>query len=98
MYSSVKAVCPLPDCQLLITFTSGEQKIFDVKPYLNTGVFAALKDEALFNSVHIAFDTVAWANGADLCPEVLYSKSRPIENVVDVDDSRRATAAPPARR
>jgi hypothetical protein len=76
MYKGVKAVVPLADYQLLITFDSGERRVFDMKPYLGKGVFAALKDESLFNSVHVGFDTVEWDNGADLCPEVLYSRSR----------------------
>ncbi len=76
MYPGVKAVSALADRQLRITFDNGELRVFDVKPYLKTGLFAALKDEALFNSVCVSFDTVAWANGADLCPEVLYAESR----------------------
>jgi len=75
MYSGVKAVTPMADYQLLLVFGTGERRVFDVKPYLATGVFAALKDKTLFNSVHVSFDTIAWANGADLCPEVLLSES-----------------------
>ena len=40
---------------------------------------ASLKDTAIFNSVHVSFDTLEWSNGADLCPEVLYSDSKTIE-------------------
>jgi len=54
---------------------------FDVKPYLAKGVFSELKDETLFRSVRVCFDTVEWSNGADLCPEVLYAKSEPAEHV-----------------
>jgi hypothetical protein len=79
MCVAVKSVAPLPDHQLLLVFETGERRVFDVKPYLGTGVFAALKDEVLFNSVHVSFDTIAWSNGADLCPEVLYAESTPVE-------------------
>ena len=82
MNSGVTAVTPLADHQLLIVFATGERRIFDMKPYLTKGVFASLKDESLFRSVRVSFDTVEWANGADLCPEVLYSQSVPAENVV----------------
>lgn len=75
-YASAVSVEPLPGNRLLVTFDSGEQKVFDLTPYLEMGVFKELRDAALFNSVRIAFDTVEWANGADLCPEVLYHESR----------------------
>jgi hypothetical protein len=75
MHQAVKNVQPLPDYQLLPTFANGERAVFDVRPYLDKGVFSALKDESLFKSVRVSFDTVEWSNGADLCPEVLYANS-----------------------
>jgi hypothetical protein len=50
-----------------------------MRPYLDCGVFAELKDLKLFETVRVSFDAVEWENGADLCPEVLYEKSRPAE-------------------
>ena len=52
----------------------------NVRPYLDRGVFAALRDPAVFNSVRVSFDTIQWANGADICPEVLFAESQPIES------------------
>jgi hypothetical protein len=75
MYKGVKAVSPLPDYELLLTFEDNEQRVFDMKPYLQHGIFAELQDQAIFRSVHVCFDTVEWNNGADLCPEILYSNS-----------------------
>jgi hypothetical protein len=91
MYPALKAVSPLADYELLLAFDNGEQRAFDVKPYLSTGVFAALKDQGLFRSVRVSFDTVEWANGADLCPEVLYSDSRPVNDVTNADLSDALT-------
>ncbi|MBM4026175.1 MAG: hypothetical protein FJ280_12330 [Planctomycetes bacterium] len=34
----------------------------------------------MFNSAHISSDTVAWSNVADLCPEVLYRDSVPVDD------------------
>jgi len=45
MYLSVKKVKPLNDYNLELTFENNEIKIFDVKPYLDTGLFKTLKDE-----------------------------------------------------
>lgn len=69
----------LDDYNLLLTFEDGGRRVFDVKPYLDMGVFRELKDPTLFGSARISFDSVEWANGADLCPEVLFSDSIPVE-------------------
>jgi hypothetical protein len=76
-YPAVTSVAALADYRLLLGFANGDQRVFDVRPYLEKGVFAALKDVSLFRSVRVNFDTVEWANGADLCPEVLHELSEP---------------------
>ncbi len=81
MNPRLKSVSPAPDHRLLLIFDNAERRLFDMKPYLTTGVFAQLADESLFRSVHVCFDTVEWANGADLCPEVLYAESEPVEQI-----------------
>jgi hypothetical protein len=88
MYFGAKAVKPLPDFRLLITFDNGEQRVFDVGPYLDKGLFQALKDVSLFESVRVSFDAVEWANGADLCPETLYGDSIPVETECGVSVER----------
>lgn len=75
MYLSVTDVKPLEDYKLLLTFENDEQKVFDVTPYLEVGKFSELKDDDLFKSVHISFDSIAWKNQLDLDPELLYKKS-----------------------
>ena len=75
MYLSVTKVEPLSDYQLELTFENDEMRVFDVKPYLDTGLFRTLKDENYFKRVKVSFDTIAWPNGVDLDPEVLYEKS-----------------------
>ena len=82
MSPRLKSVTPISDHRLLLTFDNAERRMFDVKPYLTTGVFSELTDESLFRSVHVCFDTVEWSNGADLCPEVLYAESEPAEEVI----------------
>ncbi|MDR0313466.1 MAG: DUF2442 domain-containing protein, partial [Treponema sp.] len=64
------------DYELELTFENNEIKIFDVKPYLDTGIFTKLKDENYFRMVKISFDTIEWPNGIDMDPEVLYEKSK----------------------
>ena len=75
MYLSVVGVKPLEDYRLCLTFENGEKRVFDMKPYLEKGIFKELKDESLFRSVRISFDSIEWSNQADMDPEVLYQKS-----------------------
>ena len=75
MYLSIVEVKPLDDFKLLLKFENNEDKIFDMKPYLDIGKFQELKDRQVFNSVKISFDTIEWNNGLDFDPEILYEKS-----------------------
>ncbi|MBN2484876.1 MAG: DUF2442 domain-containing protein [Bacteroidales bacterium] len=75
MYLAVKEVRPTENYQLLLTFENGEKRQFDMKPYLNNGIFQELNDLNLFKTVKPSFDTIEWANEADFDPEILYQKS-----------------------
>ena len=75
MYLAIKDVQPLENYYLLLKFENNEERIFDLKPYLNIGKFRELKDENLFKSVKVSFDSIEWANQLDLDPELLYQKS-----------------------
>lgn len=75
MYPAVKEVVPQPNYMLLLTFENGEKRQFDMKPYLDKGIFRELKDINLFYTVRISFDTIEWQNEADLDPEFLYDQS-----------------------
>jgi hypothetical protein len=78
MYLAVKDVKPVKDYLLILTFENGERRRFDMKPYLEIGIFKELKDTAQFNTVHLSFDTIEWNNEADLDPEDLYKYSEPV--------------------
>lgn len=60
---------------LYLEYSSGETRKLDMKPYLDFGVFAELKDIEIFNSVKISFDAIEWSNEVDLDPSFLLSKS-----------------------
>jgi len=76
MYLAIIDVKPLENYLLLLTFENNEKKIFDMKPYLDKGIFSELKDEKKFRSVRVSFDSIEWCNQADLDPEFLYEKSK----------------------
>lgn len=72
----VQNVTPTIDYQLIIKFTNGEEKIFDMKPYLDKGVFKALNDVAVFTTAHTAWGTVVWNEDIDMSPDTLYLDSK----------------------
>ena len=75
MYFAVIQVTPLENYKLGLKFKNGEEKVFDMMPYLETGIFKELKNETIFKTVRVSFDTVEWANEADIDPETLYKDS-----------------------
>ena len=75
MNPRVKHVKPNPDYTITLTFTNEEVKVFDMKPYLEIGIFKELKDRSLFNSVKAFLGSIQWKNGQDLCPDTLYLES-----------------------
>jgi hypothetical protein len=78
MYLSIKEVKPVAGYILQLTFKNGEKRQFDMKPYLNIGLFTELHDVSMFNTVHVSFDTIEWNNQADFDPEILYRESQVI--------------------
>ncbi len=72
----VEKVKTINDFQLILTFTNGEEKVFDMKPYLNKGVFKALNDRNVFDQAHVAWGTVVWNEDLDMSPDTLYLDSK----------------------
>ena len=68
------------DFSLDLKFNDGSLRRFDVKPYLEYGVFKELKDEDYFKRAKISFGTVQWPNEQDISPETLYIESSVIES------------------
>ncbi len=78
LHPRVQSVQPEAGYMLRLTFTNGEVRRFDVKPYLSKGIFRELKNPAVFNSVRLCLGSIQWANEADLCPDMLYEQSQPV--------------------
>ncbi len=55
MYWDVKVVKPLSDYRIYVEIEDGRKGIFDMKPYLDKGVFQELKDVGSFKMVGILF-------------------------------------------
>jgi hypothetical protein len=77
----VKAIKANRDYTLTLTFTNGEVKVFDVKPYLDKGIFRELRDRNEFNSVKPFLGSIQWRNGQDFCPDMLYLDGKQVEEM-----------------
>ncbi|NTW53274.1 MAG: DUF2442 domain-containing protein [Chlorobaculum sp.] len=84
MYWDAKVVKPLSDYRIYVEIEDGRQGVFDMKPYLDRGVFRELKDENYFNQVGILLGAVAWPHEQDIAPETLIEEMVPVENMSDV--------------
>lgn len=75
----VEAVIPQEDYTLIITFTGGNQRIYDARPLLEKPLCAPLKNLSFFMGAKAAYGTVVWSDDIDIAPEHLYECSRPID-------------------
>ncbi len=78
MYWDVKTVRPLDDYKIYVEIEDGRKGIFDLKPYLNHGVFRELRNEHYFKQVGILFGAVTWPHEQDIAPETLVAEMNPV--------------------
>lgn len=83
----VRDVTYVSEYKLLLSFEDGSVRLVDLANELDGEIFEPLKDINNFKKVRVNpdLDTIAWENGADMCPDFLY-KAR-------VEVARRALAA-----
>lgn len=77
MLPEVSAVSPLSGHILLLTFTNGEQKQFNMTPYLHYPVFQRLQNPGFFRLAKVDYGTVVWPGEIDIAPETLYFEAKP---------------------
>jgi hypothetical protein len=74
----VRGVTPLEGFKVLVAFDNDSHREIDLEPYLHGPVFEPIrKDPAVFRSMKIDGGTIAWENGADIDPDVLYYGLKP---------------------
>jgi hypothetical protein len=74
---TVTEVKPTPDYKLLLTFSTGEKKVYDMKPEIESDPADPLRNIALFMKAHTDGVSVAWTDEIDIAPEELYENSTP---------------------
>jgi hypothetical protein len=62
--------------KLLLTFTNGERKEFDLSSFLNYPVYQVLKDEIFCKRCKVYNGTVVWDIETDFDPDTLYLESK----------------------
>ena len=77
MNPDVIDVQPLDGYILRLIFEGGEVRDFDVKPYLDLGIFQALRAESYFREAYVEFGSVEWPRGQGLSYNTLYLESVP---------------------
>jgi hypothetical protein len=73
----IKIAKIIEDYHIHLTFDNGEQKVFDMNPYLNYQLFKPLKEESELTSFQIVDGTIEWSCGADLSTDTFYLQSKP---------------------
>ena len=69
------------DYTLLITFTGGEQRVYNARPLLEKSIYSPLKNLAFFMEAKADCGTVVWDDDVDIAPEHLYECSFPVRGV-----------------
>jgi hypothetical protein len=75
----VQAIEPLDPPLMRVHFRNGEQRVIDLTPYIAHGpIFEPVRtDPTFFGSARVEGGTIAWPNGADIDPDVLYHAGPP---------------------
>lgn len=74
----VANVKTLDDMMMILTFASGEQRLFDASTLLRYPAFVPLSDQAVFQSASIDHGVVIWLDGEiDIAPKTMYQSSYP---------------------
>ena len=78
----VSSVVTEADFYLVLTFSNGERRRFDMRPYLNLPVYLRLNDLGFFALGRVDYGTVVWPGEIGIAPETLYRRSVPLDTVV----------------
>ena len=67
-----------PKHKLYVKFKNGVAKLFDMRPYLNKGIFKELKNESYLKKVRIVWGGIEWPHQQDLSVDTLYYRGASI--------------------
>jgi hypothetical protein len=70
---------------LFAKLSNGNKGFFDVKPYLDKGIFTELKDENYFRSVKVGFGGIIWPHEQDFSADTIEYEMQPTTKSVAAD-------------
>lgn len=72
----VAAARVVNDLSMLVTFSTGETRLFDASSIAELPVYQPLNDQSVFRAFSIDRGVICWADGdIDIAPEKVYSMS-----------------------
>ena len=75
MNPQVTRLTPQAEHRLLLEFANGETRLFDLTPWLDRGVFRALRDSPDFAQARVVDGSVEWPGEIDLSYDTLSLRS-----------------------
>ena len=81
MNPKVTRSTPQAEHRLLLEFDNGETRLFDLTPWLDKGVFRALRDSPEFAQARVVDGSVEWPGEIDLSYDTLYLRSVVVKQV-----------------
>jgi hypothetical protein len=93
LFIRVQSVEPRDPFVVHVRFTNGEEREIDLDSYLRGPIFEPLRDDlTYFRQVRVEGGTIAWPNGADLDPDVLYLGLSPNASQAEWEAARALVA------
>ncbi len=80
-YPTVKSVSVIDRYMLLVSFSNGEKRKYDVSPLLNREMFSALKNPAFFKNVRVDAGGYAlvWDGNTDISEYEIWTNGTPAD-------------------
>lgn len=60
------------DYSLIVTFSDGKVKRYDMTPHLERNIYKSIRNITYFLTAHVDYGTVSWDYDTDVAPENLY--------------------------
>lgn len=76
----IKKIHIIQNYRLRIEFVNNVKNIFDLKPYLDKGIFQELKDLNYLSKIKNRGYFIEWPNEQDLSSDTLYYHGIPVNN------------------